>query len=271
MKTPIAYWGGKIMMAKYILPLIPKHTTYVEAFVGGGAIYFAKEAVKTNILNDKNDAIVAIYETLQDDEMRERLFKKLKKTLFSQTHLKEALNIYNNQEGNDKVELAWGVIVGSGLSYRKSMCDVLEVANEYDHAQPFFNKIIRMAEPKFIEKVKKAEIVKRDACNVIKRFGKYRDTFVYADPPYFNADMAHYEGYTLQDFTNLLDTLVEHDCNFLLSSYKSDILTEYVEKHEWHQIILKLRLSSSVEKGKTKEEVLTMNYQPNKLNQLYNQ
>lgn len=39
MKTPITYYGGKQMMAKHILPLIPEHHIYSEAFFGGGAIF----------------------------------------------------------------------------------------------------------------------------------------------------------------------------------------------------------------------------------------
>ncbi|MCP4180220.1 MAG: DNA adenine methylase, partial [bacterium] len=36
-KPPFSYYGGKQMMAKYILPNIPKHKTYIETFAGGAA------------------------------------------------------------------------------------------------------------------------------------------------------------------------------------------------------------------------------------------
>ncbi|MCC7452959.1 MAG: DNA adenine methylase, partial [Crocinitomix sp.] len=42
MKTPITYYGGKQKLVSLILPNIPQHTVYVEPFVGGGAIFFAK-------------------------------------------------------------------------------------------------------------------------------------------------------------------------------------------------------------------------------------
>jgi len=32
-------------------------------------------------------------------------------------------------------------------------------------------------------------------------------TFFYLDPQYYNADMGHYDGYTLNDFTQLLEML----------------------------------------------------------------
>lgn len=40
MKTPISYYGGKQTLLKHILPLIPKHKLYTEAFCGGAAVLF---------------------------------------------------------------------------------------------------------------------------------------------------------------------------------------------------------------------------------------
>lgn len=37
-RPPISYYGGKQIMAKHILPLIPPHRIYTEPFFGGGAI-----------------------------------------------------------------------------------------------------------------------------------------------------------------------------------------------------------------------------------------
>lgn len=42
MKTPISYYGGKQRMLAYILPLVPEHQIYTEAFCGGAAVYWAK-------------------------------------------------------------------------------------------------------------------------------------------------------------------------------------------------------------------------------------
>lgn len=42
MKTPLTYYGGKQKLAARIVTLIPEHRIYVEPFVGGGAVFFAK-------------------------------------------------------------------------------------------------------------------------------------------------------------------------------------------------------------------------------------
>lgn len=40
MKSIIARVGGKSKLKDAIIKLIPKHNIYVEAFVGGGAVFF---------------------------------------------------------------------------------------------------------------------------------------------------------------------------------------------------------------------------------------
>jgi DNA adenine methylase len=43
LRTPISYYGGKQRLAARILKLFPQHRTYVEPFLGGAALFLAKE------------------------------------------------------------------------------------------------------------------------------------------------------------------------------------------------------------------------------------
>lgn len=61
MKTPISYYGGKQTMLKYILPLIPSHKLYTEAFCGGAAVLFAKRPADGEIINDIDMDITNFY------------------------------------------------------------------------------------------------------------------------------------------------------------------------------------------------------------------
>lgn len=63
---PILRWpGGKSRMLKQILPMIPAHTCYCEPFFGGGAVLMAKERSSTEVINDINGSLVALYRNLQ--------------------------------------------------------------------------------------------------------------------------------------------------------------------------------------------------------------
>ena len=60
------------------------------------------------------------------------------------------------------------------------------------------------------------------------------NSIIYCDPPYFNSNCGHYDGYTESDFRELLDTLASIKGKFILSSYPSQILKEYCKKHNYH-------------------------------------
>lgn len=63
---PIIPWiGGKRRLASRVLATFPEHTCYVEPFCGAAAIFFAKERVKAEVLNDINGDLVNLYRVLQ--------------------------------------------------------------------------------------------------------------------------------------------------------------------------------------------------------------
>jgi DNA adenine methylase len=61
---PICAWpGGKTRLLQHLLPLLsdnPHHTS-VEAFAGGGALLFAREPARVEILNDVHGELVRLY------------------------------------------------------------------------------------------------------------------------------------------------------------------------------------------------------------------
>lgn len=64
--SPIIPWiGGKRRLAKHILPLFPAHTCYVEPFCGAAALYFLKDQVKVEVLNDVNGELVNLYRVVK--------------------------------------------------------------------------------------------------------------------------------------------------------------------------------------------------------------
>jgi hypothetical protein len=76
-KTPLTYYGGKQQLAATILKLIPAHKIYAEPFIGGAAIYFAKEPSPCEVINDTNGELINFYEVLKRD------FSALKLDFFS--------------------------------------------------------------------------------------------------------------------------------------------------------------------------------------------
>lgn len=66
MNNPLAYVGGKSKLAKQIISMIPKHKTYCEAFAGAGWVFFRKEPIRYEVLNDLDSNLVSFYRVLQN-------------------------------------------------------------------------------------------------------------------------------------------------------------------------------------------------------------
>lgn len=258
-KTPISYYGGKQNMLKHILPLIPEHTIYTEAFFGGGAVFFAKPPVASETINDVNAMVVNFYETVQTDF--KNLKTKIEATPFSRASYKVALTIYKMPHLFNKLQQAWAFYIGTNMGFS---CQIGAWGYDKNSVQVkrFNNKKLCFNDA-ILDRLKHVQIEHNDACKVIASRDA-EDAFHYIDPPYFNSYQSFYSGYTEADFETLLKTLEGIKGKFLLSSYPSDILDTYIQKNGWHTKSFEKSLSAT--KGVTgkprgrKIEVLTANY-----------
>lgn len=107
MRTPISYYGGKQTMLKHILPLIPPHRIYTEAFCGGAAVLFAKRPAEAEVINDINIELTNFY------WMAKVCYPELKaqidKTLHSRDVHAHAGHINSYPQFFSPVERAWAV------------------------------------------------------------------------------------------------------------------------------------------------------------------
>src|SRR5690554_284265 len=72
MKPVLKYRGGKSKEIQYFIKYIPESfDTFIEPFVGGGAVFFHLEH-KKNIINDINPQLITFYRQLKNDYPRLR-------------------------------------------------------------------------------------------------------------------------------------------------------------------------------------------------------
>lgn len=63
---PLIPWiGGKRRLAKRLLPVFPDHSCYVEPFCGAAALFFMKDPVDAEVLNDINGDLVSLYRVVK--------------------------------------------------------------------------------------------------------------------------------------------------------------------------------------------------------------
>jgi len=258
MKTPLSYYGGKQQLAKIILGMIPGHRIYCEPFLGGAAIFFAKEPSPVEIINDTNGEIINFYEVLKRDFIA--LEKEVAISLHSRKLHSQARAIYENPELFDRIKRAWAIWVLANSSYG---CK-LDGGFGYDRSGGSSKKLANKRES-FTEdyaiRLQNVQIECGDALKII-RSRDSDEAFFYCDPPYVGSDQGHYDGYTQEDFDTLLETLESIKGKFLLSSFRNKALAEFTRRNGWHTIELKMACSMSHDSKnhRGKIEVLTANY-----------
>jgi DNA adenine methylase len=262
LKTPITYYGGKQMMVKYILPLIPEHNLYCEPFAGGAAIFFAKQPSEVEVLNDTNRELINFYRVVQSDFTS--LEKEIKITLHSRDLHRKASVIYNNPDMFSELKRAWALWVLSSQGFAGQ----LDSSWGYDKSKNSTPKKIENKKEAFTIdlaiRLQQVQLECADALYII-RSRDTREAFFYVDPPYFNSDMGHYDGYSKEDFEALLKLLSTIQGRFLLSSYPSDVLNDYTYRYGWNRQGFKSKVSVAAKSGKQKgkTEMLTANYDIN--------
>ena len=252
-KPPLVYYGGKQKMLRHIIPLIPEHAIYNEPFFGGGAVFFEKEPSKIEFINDVNGEVVNFYKVIKRDF--ERLQSEIDCTLHSEFQHKQAKEIYFNSADKEPVIRAWAVWMLSHQSFYAILGSSWKCSKKRNMAKQIQTKK-KMFDEHYVERLEATSIFCRDALDVIRKTDT-PETFHYVDPPYFNSDMGHYDGYTDADFEALLKILSAVKGKFMLSSYPSDLLSKYITQCGWRT--KEFEMCRSVGGGR-KVEVLTMNY-----------
>ena len=256
MKTPISYYGGKQSMLKHILPMLPEHKVYVECFFGGGAVFFGKEPIKTEIINDYNGMVVNFYEQIKSN------FDAVKKAVDATAYCREtyaqALLIYNKPYLFQPHVKAWAFWVLTIQGFSNMIGSWRSSQPRHKEAMLNFNKKL-LINDELKQRMELVQIENMDAIKLIKSKDSV-DTFFYCDPPYVGADQGHYGGYTQEHFNELLELLSTIKGKFLLSSYPNEVLEKYRKKHKWYSADKDMCLSISRAGHKRKTEALTANY-----------
>jgi DNA adenine methylase len=259
LRTPISYYGGKQKLAATIVKMLPAHKLYCEPFIGGAAVLFAKPQSLVEVINDTNAELINFYKVCKT--RFHELQSLCRVTLHSREQHDDAWVIYNKPHLHDEVRRAWAVWVLSTQSFSAN----LEGSWGFDKKDNTTSLKIKNKREQFTEdiaiRLQTVQLECADALYIIKSRDTV-DSLFYCDPPYFNSDCGHYDGYSKEDFEQLLKVLSEIKGKFLLSSYPSDILKQYVKANGWQQWCTESGVSVNNKSGyqKRKVEVLTANY-----------
>lgn len=259
LRPPLTYYGGKQTLAPIIEKLIPEHVLYGEPFFGGGAVFFLKPKSKVEVINDTNAELMNFYRVAKT--RFEELQALVDQSLISRELHRQAVIIYYNPGLFDEVRRAWAVWVLSVMGFASQLGGTFG----FDKRESMQSRRLGFKKETFtrelMTRLENVQMESADALYIIQS-RDHDDAFFYCDPPYIGSDMGHYKGYTEEDFRSLLEMLASIKGKFLLSSYPSDLLSEFIERNGWYtlkkELTVIVNIKSSSEKKKT--ETLTANY-----------
>lgn len=246
-------------MLKHILPLIPKHTLYTEAFCGGCAVLFAKPPADCEVINDINRSLVNFY--LVAKRHYPLLKAEIDGTLHSRDQHAHARHIDTYPDFFSPAQWAWAVWTLSKMSFASKQdgtfgydrCGTmaLKVANARDE---FTEQLCRRLDNVTVEN--------DDALRVIERYD-CREAFHFVDPPYINSDCGHYEGLFNERNMEQLLCLLEHvKGKFMLTMFPYGPIEQAAERNKWTIRRVERTISAGKDARRKQEEWMVCNYAP---------
>lgn len=256
----IPYYGGKYELSRVLVPLIAPHSRYIEVFAGGLSMFFRKNKVKWNVLNDKDNDIVNLYICVieKKDELIEKLF-----------WLPKSRELFLNF----REELS---------DYRIKIPDPYRAAKYIYCIRHSFNKMIHTPFSKNRDMNKKwedeitysrkflagATIENLDFEELFTKYPPQEGDFWYLDPPYFIAtDKGDYyrNNFSNSDHIRLkshIDMINDAGANFMLSyDYRPEVEKLY-NKYYIKTLDLKYSGATKEHRDKKRKEYLILNYKP---------
>lgn len=271
--SPVVKWvGGKRQLLNYITPLLPKNfSTYVEPFVGGGAVLFNIQPKKA-IINDYNAELINVYNVIKNnpDELISLLQEHEKlnsQEYFYQIRSLDRSDTYYSMSSIDKA---------ARIIYLNKTCfnGLFRVNQAGQFNSPYgkyknpniVNRPLVLAMSKYFNN-NDIRIMSGDYKEALKNLR--RGAFVYFDPPYMPiSSSSSFTGYTENGFGKQQQIELKEECDklnrrgikFLLSNSDHPLIRELYKDYEIIVVKAKRSINSKGNKRGEINEVLIRNY-----------
>ena len=263
----IPYMGGKFELSRRLIPMLAPHKRYIEVFAGGLSMYFRKNKVEWNIVNDLDNDIVNLYESIRTK------FKEFKFHAYWMVKSRELFLDFREEVHKSK---------------EIDIPDPERAAKYYYVIKNAFNKNIHATMSKdsdwhsgFLEDLQYSRerldnvcIENMDFRELVEKYKPRTDDMWYLDPPYMVAGERgdyYFHSFDLDDHKDLAEmchTINDNDGNFMVSY---DNRSEIMDLYKGYFInVIKLIYSGQQHHRIEKKELVITNYLPIAQTSLFN-
>ena len=168
----VPFLGSKRKLLDVILPIIPPHRTYVEAFAGGASVFFSKPEAERNILNEKDVGLYRFYRNFSCRKL-DRCKRIRNVCAFVPGAVRRVIDKASGDVCDQIAARRFSILSEVGAGIKKKQCKV----------EPIVTRRLEKKCPEYERRLRNAKITNLDYQDVIKRYDS-PDTFIFADPPY---------------------------------------------------------------------------------------
>lgn len=250
--------GSKWTLADWIASHMPRRPVYLDAYLGSAAMLYARPRVLTEIVNDLDDRVVALFRCVRDQP--EALARAIRLTPYARSEWQECRRQRDEAGPDDDLEKARRFLVASWQSHGGRTGtrsgwrrDGVHVgAHGRSFAAEFADLPARIMAA--TERLRGVHIENRPAISLLRTY-RAPGVLLYLDPPYpaetsqgARDVLYRHEMLDLASHEEMLAEALLHPGPALLSSYRNDLYDRLLLAEGWGVVEHPTRGEHSVER-----------------------
>lgn len=236
LRPPLAYFGGKTLMAPAIVSAFPDHRHYVEPFAGSLAVLLAKPPSVFETVNDLDGDLVTFWRVLR--ERPAELIEAAYLTPHSRAEHRAAYDLGPDVDELERARRVWVQLTQGRAGVRRSTGWRHYQAARGTASMPRYlsGYVERMAP--VVDRLHDVSLECLPALDLIERYGRHPDVLLYVDPPYLVRARTDVDRYVVEmrdedGHRELLAALLACRASVVLSGYASQLYDDALAG--WHR------------------------------------
>lgn len=242
--SPLKYFGGKGILVKQLVSLIPKHLNYVEPYCGSSVLLLNKQPFGAEIINDLDCRVTNFWQVLQNKDSFGEFSRLVNLTPFSQREFELAKDSKPKEKLDVIAAKNFFLLCRMSLAgTQKSFSPITKTRLRQginENVAAYLSSVSNL--DKIVSRLKNVVVLNQPAFKVIKNFNTV-NTVLYCDPPYIHDTRTSDNGYSYEmtdiQHKELLTTLSKFKGKFLLSGYDNTLYNSFEQENKWNSKIFK--------------------------------
>lgn len=251
----LKWTGGKTALTPTIVPILneTKHKTYVEPFAGSAKIFFAKDPVSNEVLNDVNTNLIEFYQKVQNAKetpncinfgSKAEFLKNKKKVESGNWEICDFVNLNKSSFGGSLESFQYPCPRHNDPKTNNGQCALVHFPEAFEHSH---------------QRLQNVKLHNQSYIDMIQKYDSPQTLF-YADPPYVGKTSKVYNTNLTEVTPDKIAESFSHIKGKVLISFNDspDVRKEFLQRGFYIQPVnVKYRMGTKSNKQSKGELLIT--------------